>query len=104
MGCLVNLIKIILGLIKIAIMLIVGYKLIFDPYRPESPNSSWSQRPAVEETYAPKATEPPKRTMTSEPMFLNRWAKPMTTSWRTLSRSQALSWNLPQPSKMASST
>ena len=30
MGCLVNLIKIFLGLILIVIMLIVGYKLIFD--------------------------------------------------------------------------
>lgn len=39
MGCLVNLIKIFLGLILIVIMLIVGYKLIFDPYRPESPHS-----------------------------------------------------------------
>jgi hypothetical protein len=52
MGCLVNLIKIILGLIMIAIMLIVGYKLIFDPYRPESPNSSWSHRPVAEQTYS----------------------------------------------------
>lgn len=34
----------------IIIMLIVGYKLIFDPYRPESPNSCWSQRPVAEET------------------------------------------------------
>ena len=48
MGCLVNLIKIILGLIMIAIMLIVGYKLIFDPYRPESPNSCWSHMPTEE--------------------------------------------------------
>ena len=48
MGCLVNFIKIILGLIMIAIMLIVGYKLIFDPYRPESPNSCWSHMPAEE--------------------------------------------------------
>ena len=38
MGCLVNLFKIFLGLIMIAIMLIVGYKLIFDPYRPENPD------------------------------------------------------------------
>ena len=52
MGCLVNLIKIILGLIMIAIMIIVGYKLIFDPYRPESPNSSWSHRPVAEQTYS----------------------------------------------------
>jgi len=50
MGCLVNLIKIFLGLILIVIMLIVGYKLIFDPYRPESPNSCWSHRPVAEET------------------------------------------------------
>ena len=40
MGCLVNLFKIFLGLIMIAIMLIVGYKLIFDPYRPEVPVQS----------------------------------------------------------------
>lgn len=52
MGCLVNLFKIILGLIMIAIMLIVGYKLIFDPYRPESPNSCWSHRPVAEQTYS----------------------------------------------------
>ena len=59
MGCLVNLIKIFLGLIMIAIMLIVGYKLIFDPYRPESPNSSWSHRPVAEQTYSnPERREP----------------------------------------------
>ena len=52
MGCLVNLFKIFLGLIMIAIMLIVGYKLIFDPYRPESPNSGWSHRPVAEQTYS----------------------------------------------------
>ena len=52
MGCLVNLIKIFLGLIRIAIMLIVGDKLIFDPYRPESPNSCWSHRPVAERTYS----------------------------------------------------
>ena len=52
MGRLVNLIKIFLGLILIVIMLIVGYKLIFDPYRPESPNSSWSHRPVAEQTYS----------------------------------------------------
>ena len=52
MGCLVNLIKIILGLIMIAIMLVVGYKLIFDPYRPESENSCWSHRPVAEQTYS----------------------------------------------------
>ena len=52
MVCLVNLFKIILGLIMIAIMLIVGYKLIFDPYRPESPNSCWSHRPVAEQTYS----------------------------------------------------
>lgn len=52
MGCLVNLFKIFLGLIMIAIMLIVGYKLIFDPYRPESPNSCWSHRPVAEQTYS----------------------------------------------------
>ena len=50
MGCLGNLIKIFLGIIMIIIMLIVGYKLIFDPYRPESPNSCWSHRPVAEET------------------------------------------------------
>lgn len=44
----------------ILIMLVVGYKLVFDPYRPESPNSCWSQRPAIEETYVPNAVEPPK--------------------------------------------
>ena len=60
MGCLLNLFKIFLGLIVIIIMLVAGYKLVFDPYRPESPNSCWSQRPAIEETYAPKAVEPPK--------------------------------------------
>lgn len=60
MGCLFNLFKCILGLIMILIMLVVGYKLVFDPYRPESPNSCWSHRPAVEETYTPKAAEPPK--------------------------------------------
>lgn len=60
MGCLFNLFKCILGLIMILIMLVVAYKLVFDPYRPESPNSCWSHRPAVEETYAPKAAEPPK--------------------------------------------
>ena len=59
MGCLVNLIKIFLGLIMIAIILIVGYKLIFDPYRPESPNSSWSHRPVAEQTYSnPERREP----------------------------------------------
>ena len=60
MGCLFNLLKCILGLIMILIMLVVGYKLVFDPYRPESPNSCWSHRPAVEETYTPQAAEPPK--------------------------------------------
>lgn len=44
----------------ILIMLIVGYKLVFDPYRPESPDSCWSKKHAVEETYAPKAAEPKK--------------------------------------------
>lgn len=58
MGCLGNLIKIFLGIIMIIIMLIVGYKLIFDPYRPESPNSSWSHRPVAEQTYSnPDDTE-----------------------------------------------
>lgn len=42
MGCLVNLFKIFLGLILIIICLVAGYKLVFDPYRPESPNSPWS--------------------------------------------------------------
>lgn len=52
MGCLVNLFKTFLGIILIVIMLIVGYKLIFDPYRPESPNSCWSHRPVAEQTYS----------------------------------------------------
>ncbi len=34
MGCLVHLVKIFLGLIAIVIMLVAGYKLIHDPYRP----------------------------------------------------------------------
>ncbi len=57
MGCLVNLIKIILGLIMIAIMLVVGYKLIFDPYRPEKPDHRSKVR--AEETYQ-KPTEETK--------------------------------------------
>lgn len=44
MGCLVNLFKIFLGLIVILICLVAGYKLLFDPYRPESPNSPWSHK------------------------------------------------------------
>jgi len=55
MGCLVNLIKIFLGLIMIAIMLIVGYKLIFDPYRPEKPD--YSSKVRAEETYQKPAEE-----------------------------------------------
>ena len=47
MGCLVNLFKIFLGLIMIAIMLIVGYKLIFDPYRPEK--GGYKSKPSAEE-------------------------------------------------------
>ena len=50
MGCLFNLLKCILGLIMILIMLIVGYKLVFDPYRPESPNSCWSHKTAEVES------------------------------------------------------
>ena len=46
MGCLVNLIKIFLGLILIVIMLIVGYKLIFDP--------STFQKPGVELELTPE--------------------------------------------------
>ena len=46
MGCLLNLFKIFLGLIVIIIMLVAGYKLVFDPYRPESPNSCWSHKTA----------------------------------------------------------
>ena len=46
MGCLVNLIKIFLGLILIVIMLIVGYKLIFDP--------STFQKPGVEMELTPE--------------------------------------------------
>lgn len=42
MGCLVNLIKIFLGIIAIVIMLIAGYKLVFDPYRPET-SDYWSR-------------------------------------------------------------
>jgi len=55
MGCLVNLIKIFLGLIMIAIMLIVGYKLIFDPYRPEKPD--YRSKVHAEETYQKPAEE-----------------------------------------------
>ena len=46
MGCLVNMFKIVLGIFLILIMLVVGYKLVFDPYRPESPNSCWSHKSA----------------------------------------------------------
>lgn len=46
MGCLLNLFKIFLGIIAIIIMLVVGYKLVADPYRPESPNSPWSHKTA----------------------------------------------------------
>ena len=46
MGCLGNLIKIFLGLIMIIFMSVAGYKLVFDPYRPESPNSCWSHKTA----------------------------------------------------------
>lgn len=49
MGCLGNLIKIFLGLIMILIMLVVGYKLIFDPYTPEEKNYNTTTR--AEETY-----------------------------------------------------
>lgn len=49
MGCLGNLIKIFLGLIMILIMLVVGYKLIFDPYTPEEKNYNTTTR--TEETY-----------------------------------------------------
>lgn len=42
MGCLVNLFKIFLGLIVILIMLITGFKLVFDPYRPEV-GTCWSR-------------------------------------------------------------
>ena len=48
MGCLVNLFKCFLGIIVIVVMLIVGYELIFNPYRPESPNSCWSHKAATE--------------------------------------------------------
>ena len=46
MGCLVNMFKIVLGIFLILIMLVVGFKLVFDPYRPESPNSCWSHKSA----------------------------------------------------------
>ena len=46
MGCLVNMFKIVLGLFLIIFMLVVGFKLVFDPYRPESPNSCWSHKSA----------------------------------------------------------
>lgn len=48
MGCLVNLIKIILGLIMIIIMLIVGVKLVFDPYVPEKHNTAEYYQPTEE--------------------------------------------------------
>ena len=55
MGCLVNLFKTFLGIILIVIMLIVGYKLIFDPYRPEKPN--YRSKVRTEETYQKPAEE-----------------------------------------------
>lgn len=42
MGCLLNLFKIFLGLIVIIIMLVAGYKLVFEPYHP----FGWSQQEA----------------------------------------------------------
>jgi hypothetical protein len=48
MGCLGNLIKIILGLIMIIIMLIVGVKLVFDPYVPEKHNTAEYYQPTEE--------------------------------------------------------
>ena len=42
MGCLLNLFKIFLGLIVIIIMLVAGYKLVFEPYHP----FGWSQKDA----------------------------------------------------------
>ena len=50
MGCLVNMFKIVLGIFLILIMLVVGFKLVFDPYRPESPNSCWSHKSAEMDT------------------------------------------------------
>ena len=47
MGCLVNLFKIFLGLIVILIMLITGFKLVFDPYRPEV-GKCWSRNNTVD--------------------------------------------------------
>ena len=47
MGCLINLVKCFLALIMILIMLIVGYKLVFDPYTPEEAANTAKARAAV---------------------------------------------------------
>lgn len=58
MGCLFNLVKIVIGIIMLLIMIVAGYKLIFDPYSPEPPNSCWSHKTNAEESYAPNVVEP----------------------------------------------
>ena len=69
MGCLGNLIKIFLGLIMILIMLVVGYKLIFDPYTPEEKNYNTTTR--TEETYQKSDEGTYKQTDDTEPSIDN---------------------------------
>ncbi|WP_407448363.1 hypothetical protein [Fibrobacter sp.] len=69
MGCLGNLIKIFLGLIMILIMLVVGYKLIFDPYTPEEKNYNTTTR--TEETYQKADERTYKQTDDTEPSIDN---------------------------------
>lgn len=61
MGCLVNLAKIILGLILIVIMLFTAYKLVHEPYRPEDFQQTSTQEYQPQESKTDITYEVPKQ-------------------------------------------